>query len=196
MWMEVGFVHEWESWLDKVANETLPGGVSVVAVAGAMGAALVAKAIRVTLSRGELPPEERQRFEEAGAAAREAQRALVALSDDDEAAFRRLLETQKAPDDAGQSDERREAWLMVTHVPLQVADTCQELLHHALPLEKLCLPVVLVDLEIGTRLLLAGLDGGVRAGRANIEAWKTELKSDPQPADLTGRLQRLERKRL
>ena len=53
-----------------------------------------------------------------------------------------------------------------------------------------------MDLEIGTRLLLAGLDGGVRAGRANVEAWKAELKSDPQPADLTRRLERLERKRL
>lgn len=189
-------MHEWESWLDKVADETLPGGVSVAAVAGAMGAALVAKAIRVTLSRGDLPPEERQRFEDAGAAAHKAQRALVGLSDDDDAAYRRLLDTQKAPEDAGESEERREAWLMVTHVPLQVADACQALLHHVLPLETNCLPVVLVDLEIGTRLLLAGLDGGVRAGRANVEAWKAELKSDPQPADLTRRLERLERKRL
>lgn len=189
-------MHEWKSWLNDVADQTLPGGVSVAAVAGAMGAALVAKAIRVTLSRGDLPPEERQRFEEAGAAALKAKQGLVGLADDDEAAYRRLLGTPKAPAGAGESEERREAWLMVTHVPLQVADVCQELLRHVLPLEKNCLPAVLVDLEIGTRLLLAGLDGGVRAGRANVEAWKAELTSDPQPGDLTRRLERLERKRL
>ncbi len=188
-------MHEWKSWLNDVADQTLPGGVSVAAVSGAMGAALVAKAIRVTLSRGELPPGERQRFEEAGTEALKAKQALVGLADDDEAAYRRLLDT-KAPADAGESEERREAWLMVTHVPLQVADVCQDLLHHVLPLEKNCLPAVLVDLEIGTRLLLAGLDGGVRAGRANVEAWKAELRSDPQPGDLTRRLERLERKRL
>lgn len=180
-------MHEWDSWLDKVANETLPGGVSVAAVAGAMGAALVAKAVRVTLSRGELKPEERQQLEEAGAAALKAQRTLVALSDEDQVAYRRLLDTRKGLDDAGESEERRAAWLAATHVPLQVADTCQELLHHAMPLEKLCLPVVVVDLVIGTRLLLTGLDGGVRSGRANVKAWKAELWSDPKPADVTGR---------
>ncbi|HSJ53856.1 MAG TPA: cyclodeaminase/cyclohydrolase family protein, partial [Anaerolineae bacterium] len=100
-------MHEWQAWLDEVSGQTLPGGVSVAAVAAAMGAALAAKAIRVTLARAELSPGDRQTFEAAATATREAQVALLRLSKDDEAAYRRVLAAGKEP--AG-SRKRRDAW--------------------------------------------------------------------------------------
>lgn len=195
MRVEVAVVHEWKTWLNDIADQTLPGGVSVAAVAAAMGAALAAKAIRVTLSRGELPPEERQQLEEAAGAVREARGKLLNLAAEDEAAYRRFLAAAKEPARAGESDERREAWLMVTGVPLQVAEACQNLLYRLTPLKKHCLPAVLVDLEIGMKLVLAGLDGGVRAGQANVKAWRTERMADPAPAEVARRLKELERKK-
>jgi len=195
MTMEV-VVHEWEGWLADVSNRTLPGGVAVAAVAAAMGAALVAKAIRVTVSRGDLPPDDRREFEAAAAEAREAQAALLGLSMDDEAAYRRVLSAGREPAAGDErDDERREAWLMAIDVPLRVAETCQDLLELLAPLHNRCLPAVLVDLEIGTRLLLAGLDAGVRAGRANVREWRDELLPDPAADDVARRLEGLGRKR-
>ncbi|HSJ54860.1 MAG TPA: cyclodeaminase/cyclohydrolase family protein, partial [Anaerolineae bacterium] len=73
------------------------------------------------------------------------------------------------------SQKRRDAWEAALDVPLRMAQTCQDLHHVVAPLQKECHPVVLVDLEIGTRLLLDGLDAGVRAGKANMKEWRSEL---------------------
>ena len=178
-------MHEWEAWLSDVSNRTLPGGVAVGALAAAMGAALVTKALRVTLSRGRLSPGEKRRFEAAAAAAREAQAALLGLAEADEVAFRRVLTAGKG---SAASDERRNAWRMATDIPVSVAETSRDLLERLPPLHESCLPAVLVDLEIGTRLLLAGQDAGVRAARANLREWE----ADPDSGTLAPRLEALE----
>ncbi len=166
-------VHDWDAWLAEVSNRALPGGVAVAALAAAMGASLAAKALRVTLSRGHLSPAEQRAYEAAAEAAREAQAALLRLSQADEDAFRRLLATSKEPDDE-RREKRAEAWDTAIDVPLRVGEICRDLAARLLPLEKTCDSAVLVDLEIGRSLLLAGAEAGLRAGRANIEQWKAE----------------------
>jgi formiminotetrahydrofolate cyclodeaminase len=192
MFVEV-VVHDWEGWLAGVSNKTLPGGVAVGALVAAMGAALAAKALRVTLSRGGLSAKDQQTFEAAAAAAREAQVTLVGLAEADEAAFRRLLAAGKGPaEDDGRRQERVEAWDMAIEVPIRVSETCRDLAARLSPLHRSCSSVVLVDLEIGKSLLLAGTDAGLRAARANIEQWKAERQSNPTPGTLARRLQALE----
>lgn len=164
-------MHDWEAWLAEISNRALPGGVAVAALASAMGAAVAAKALRITLARASLPAGERQAFEAAAVAAREAQAALLRLADADEAAFHRVLSAAKGP---ATGDERREAWQAATGVPLSVAETCRNLLERLSPLAGSCLPAVLADLEIGSRLLLVGLDAGARAARANLREWETD----------------------
>jgi len=196
-------VTNWEVWLADVSNRTLPGGVAVGALAAAMGAALAAKAIRVTLARGRLSPDERQAFEAAAGAMREGQVALLGLVEADQEAFRRVLSVGKGPVGVGKGpvgagkgpvagDERRDAWLAATDVPIRVAETCRDLLGQLSSLHESCLPVVLVDVEIGTHLLLAGLDTGVRAARANLQDWGLDLLPDPVSGTLVRRLQALE----
>jgi len=186
-------MHDFEAWLADVSDHTLPGGVAVAALAAAMGAALAAKALRVTLNRGHLTPGQQQELEVAVQAAREAQGHLVALSEADQAAFRRVLAVGKLP--AG-INERREAYEGATDVPVLVAGTCRNLLDRLSPLHGSCPPDVLVDLEIGTRLLLAGLYAGIRAARANLEAWKAELNGDSVSDTLSRRIEELEWNRI
>ena len=59
-----------ESWLDELAAQSLPGGVSAAALASAMGAALLAKTARVTLGRQTLAPGNRGRVDKIAAQAR------------------------------------------------------------------------------------------------------------------------------
>jgi methenyltetrahydrofolate cyclohydrolase len=183
-------VHDWHAWLAEISDRPLPGGVAVAALAGAMGAALVAKATRVTLSLGGLSPEEQQAFEAAARAAREAQATLVDLAEADEAAFRRLMAVRKQgpADDEESRQERTDAWAMAIEVPLRVGETCRQAAAQLIPLEKSCAPAVVVDLEIGKSLLRAGAEAGLRTGRANIEDWREERRSPPTTEALARRL--------
>jgi formiminotetrahydrofolate cyclodeaminase len=183
-------VHDWQSWLADISNKMLPGAVGVVALAGAMGAALVVKALRVTLSRGDLSPQEQQAFEVAAEAARQAQATLVGLAEADDAAFRQLLSVRKKgpADDEESLDERTGAWDMAVDVPLRVSETCRRLVHQLLPLEKSCAPAVRVDLDIGKSLLLSGAHGGLLAARDNVEEWQAERRSPPITEALARRL--------
>lgn len=178
-------MHDRDSWLESMAEQPLPGGVEAAALAAAMGTALLAKAVRVTLARGSAADWQRTTLESAAAVARTARGELLRLARADEAAYRRVLDTRHvpAPDQA-----RRQAWQTASEVPLQVAEVCDDLLRRLPALDDLCWPPVRADLEIGKSLLRAGKQAGLLAARANLEAWG----SDPLAERLATRLDDLE----
>ena len=118
-------VKDFGVWLHDLSTAPLPGGVAAAAVAAAMGAALLAKATRVTLRRQAVDEAGRRALEAVLDLARRRQTALVHLAEVDERAYRAVLEGGQMP---ASSATRREAWLEATEAPIRVAEVCQSLL--------------------------------------------------------------------
>jgi len=155
-------------WLDDLATEPLPGGVAAAAVAAAMGAALCAKAARITLERQTLTDIVQAKLEDVYEQAQVQQAALLRLAGADEAAYRALMDVQAL---ATQQPERNQAWQAATEVPIRIAEACRSLLDEVSALESACRPSVRVDYEIGVWLLEIGLRAGQRAAQANLRSW-------------------------
>ena len=154
------------TWLNALSTEPLPGAVSAAAVSAAMGAALIAKAARITLQRRQLDHAARDQVQALWDLAARQQAALLELAGADERAYRAVLETGSLPP----SDPARTgAWLHATEVPIRVAETCHALLETASSLLDTCWPAVCPDPEIGIWLLETGVRAGLKAAQGNLD---------------------------
>lgn len=135
-----------------------------------MGAALIAKAVRVTLTHRSLTHTDCIALEAALDLARDRQLVLTQLAADDQAAYRAVLDLRAEAAEA-------EAWRTATEVPIHVAEACHPLLIKLPSLLDLCWPVVRPDLEIGGWLLQAGLRAGLLAAESNLREWGDNAES-------------------
>lgn len=184
-----GNMQEWIAWLHNLNTKPLPGGVSAAAMASAMGAALIAKALRASLKRQELGIDEQAAMLTTLELANQQQQALVNLAEADEEAYRAVLKTRvskaRARDEADPSES--EVWRTATETPICVAEACRLLLGHLPALQELCWPVVKPDLDIARWLLEAGLRAGILAAESNLRA----CACDPDLAPLQSRIDAL-----
>jgi formiminotetrahydrofolate cyclodeaminase len=155
-------------WLARLATQPLPAGVDAAAVGAAMGAALMAKACRLTLSHQPLTRFERDMVEATLGLVQAQQTELLRLASTDEGAYRAVFHTRGLP--AG-APERDQAWQRATTVPIEVAERCRALLDRWSDLSRACWPTVHVDLEIGGWLLEAGVRAGIQAAKSNLKVW-------------------------
>ncbi|MBN1139466.1 MAG: cyclodeaminase/cyclohydrolase family protein [Anaerolineae bacterium] len=153
------------TWLNDMSARPLPGGVAAASVAAAMGAALIAKALRVTLNRQQLAAPDRAVLEETLALNQAQQVALFRQADADVEAYQAVLDTRSL---AAGDPARRRAWHSATEVPVAVAETCRLLLDRLPGVVSQCWSGVCVDFEIGSQLLRAGLRAGILAAEANL----------------------------
>jgi formiminotetrahydrofolate cyclodeaminase len=160
-------VKDFDVWLDDMSSKPLPGGVAAAAAAAAMGAALMAKAVRVTLRRQPMLATERGLLENALGLAQEQVATLLELSGADERAFQAVFDL---PSQALASPAGRETWLEATTVPVRLAEVCQSLLIKLPRLVDLCWPAVRPDLETGGWLLQAGLHSGLLSAESDLRA--------------------------
>ena len=172
------------SWLDALSNEPLPGAVSAAAVSAAMGAALIAKAARITLHRRQLDDAAGDQVQGLWDLAGHQQAALLELAGADEDAYRAVLDTRSLPP----SDPARTgAWVRATEVPIRIAEACYALLERASSLLDTCWPAVCPDPEIGIWLLETGMRAGVTAAEGNLEY----CGDGPEAQALQGRIEAL-----
>ena len=165
------YVRDFESWLEDLSGEPLPGGVSAAAVASAMGAALVVKAMRVTLQRRDLSGDQRAALQAVLDLARDRQTVLLHLADADERAYRAVLDSRARGPGSPAKDE---AWYEATEAPIRVAEVCHLLLGKLPRVFGLCRPAVKPDLEIGAWLLETGRRAGLLAADTNLRTGKGE----------------------
>jgi formiminotetrahydrofolate cyclodeaminase len=175
-------VGELSVWLDDMADQPLPGGVSAAALAAAMGAALCAKAARVTLRQGDVNDGDRATWEAIVDRASEGRSALVRLVEADQQAYQAVL-------DIVDPVTSIRIWQAATEVPVEVAEASQSLLAERAFLEGVCWSSVRVDLDVGLRLLEVGLYAGLRAAEANLAWWGDAREA----ADVQLRIERLRR---
>lgn len=125
------------AFCDQLAAATpAPGGGAAAAVAGAMGASLVAMVGGLTRGR-----EKFQAVEEEMAAAQEAGRreagALLALADEDQAAFNQVMAAFALPKGTPEEKTERQravqaAYQGATRTPLETMGHCLAVMRHAL----------------------------------------------------------------
>ena len=153
-------------WLDDLSTKPLPGAVAAAAVAAAMGAALIAKAARISLRRQELDSASGDTIQALWDLAECQRAALIDLADADQHAYRAVLDARSLPASA---PAHTRAWLQATETPIRIAEACRSLLEFSSPLLEICWPAVCPDPEIGIWLLETGMRAGVAAAESNIE---------------------------
>jgi formiminotetrahydrofolate cyclodeaminase len=158
-------MRDFNSWLNDLSSKPLPGAVAAAAVSSAMGAALIAKATRITLQRQEMDGTSRDALQALLDDAGRRQAVLLELAEADERAYRMVLEARSLPES---EPARVAAWLQATEIPIRLAETCHALLESAYPLLSTCWPAVCPDPEIGVWLLETGMRAGLAAAEGNV----------------------------
>ena len=170
-----------QAWLERMATESLPGGISAAALAASMGAALVAKVALISRQRQALAPDLDRQLAGLANLARARCRELNRLVAEDEAAYRLVMDARDlSPAAAG----RQQAWAAATRSPLATAEACHAVLARLADLESAILPLVAVDLAIGRQLLEMGRQAGLQVAEENLQTWGAGLEAAPLRARL------------
>jgi methenyltetrahydrofolate cyclohydrolase len=117
------------AFLDELASSSpAPGGGSVAALAGALGAALTAMVCNLTIGKKKYTPVEEE-MKKILAQAQEMRGLFTALIDEDTQAFNKVMEAYSLPKDtepqkALRAAAIREATKEATNVPLEVMKHC------------------------------------------------------------------------
>jgi formiminotetrahydrofolate cyclodeaminase len=163
------------NWLNAMAHEPLPGGLSAAAVAAAMGTALIFKAFHSSLDRQSLTQGEERLVVSLLEVAHQQQANLVRFAEADKEAYRAVLAARQAPEGAQDLVRARQA---ATRVPIQTARACAQVLQALSQVEHLCWPTVQPDVAVGRMLLEIGQRTGVLIARTNLRTWGTNISAE------------------
>ena len=170
---------------DQVSSESpAPGGGSVAALAGSLGAALIAMTANLTVGK----KGHETAWKEMSTLAVQAQgikAALLAAVDEDTAAFKGIMDADKLPKASdAQKTERgqalRFAYLRATSVPLQSAGACVDALKLCAAAVERGYPASISDAGVGVLLAKAGLDGSILNVLINLSQMKVFSEADAQ----------------
>lgn len=169
-----------QTFLDQVASaEPAPGGGSVAALSGALGASLVAMVCRLTLGKKgyEAVNDEMQSILPR---AEELQRALRDLMQADTDAYARVMDAYKLPKqtDAEKNIRTRaiqDALKHASDIPLRVAELCAQVLELARPIAEKGNKNAASDGGVSALMAEAGLRGAALNVSINLGAINDEL---------------------
>ncbi|MGB9791843.1 MAG: cyclodeaminase/cyclohydrolase family protein [Thermacetogeniaceae bacterium] len=170
-----------EAFIDEVASSSpAPGGGSVSALAGALGAALVAMVARLTAGR-------EGSGDDAQAILERAEKLLASLRErisEDTAAFNRVMEAYRLPKQTEEERQRRsraiqEALLAAAQLPMSVAQDCLEVMRLCEWAVRNGNPNAFSDAAVALQIARSGLIGALYNVAINIEGLK-----DPEQRQL------------
>jgi len=172
--------HGVDTLLQQVASAApTPGGGSVSALAGAMGAALGAMVWRLTQAKGPSDLSE-ERLDDLIADLDRLRISLMASFDRDAASYEAVLAAMRLPK---QSDAERvsraaaieAATRAATEVPLETARLCGEVLHRCAAAARLGHAQAVTDAGVGTQMAFAGLVGALYNVEVNLNGLSDEV---------------------
>jgi glutamate formiminotransferase/formiminotetrahydrofolate cyclodeaminase len=181
-------------FLDAVASaEPTPGGGTVAALAGAVGASLVAMVARLTLGKKKyaaVQPAMTEAIEEAG----RLRAALTSLMREDSVAFERVMAAVRMPQATKEEAEHRgkallEATWAATRTPLATAETCAKVGDWAVKVALSGNTNAISDAATAAALARAG----VEAALWNVEINLKNLPDGADKEDVRGRIPKLMR---
>lgn len=159
--------------LERLAsNDPVPGGGSASALAGAMGAALVAMVAELTIGRPDYAEHE-PALQEIRAAARELRAELLDLAEQDATAYEAVVRARRMPKDSEADRDMRAATLRTTmvdaaRVPLRTATVAAEVLDLAQRIAPIGNPHAVSDAGVAAQLAAAALRGALLNVRINL----------------------------
>lgn len=164
-------------FVDEVSRDTpAPGGGSIAALAGSIGAALAAMVANLTVGKAGFD----DRYEELDALAAKAQGIkdqLLTAVDEDTRAFNGVMDALRMPKDTqDQKTARSEAiqsgYKRATEVPMQTARHCRAALELCLAAARCGNDVMVTDAGVGALVSLAGVKGAAYNARINLKSIK------------------------
>jgi glutamate formiminotransferase / formiminotetrahydrofolate cyclodeaminase len=173
-------------FVDEVSRDTpAPGGGSVAALAGALGAALGGMVANLSIGKGEYD----DRYDELCALAERAQElkdALIRAVDEDTQAFDAVIAGMRMPQDteeekAARGEAIQEGYKAATRVPLATVELCRDALEVCLSMVRMAPKDMMSDVGMGALAARAGLVGAGYNVRINLksisdEAFRKEMR--------------------
>jgi glutamate formiminotransferase len=159
--------------MDRVASaEPVPGGGSVAAVAGALGAALGQMAIRITKDKRDYR-QYADRYADALDRLAPYASALLEFVDADCEAYGLVLEAYKLPKDSpARPIAVQDALIRATEIPSRTANCAAEALKVLEDLRAIIHINVASDLQVGMQMLRSSLRGAIANMRTNLTSVK------------------------
>jgi len=152
-------------FVNEVSRDTpAPGGGSIAALAGALGAALAAMVANLTQGRG--GPAAEPHLLAAAAQAQRAKDALVLAVDEDTNAFNAYMEARRLPagtpaEKAAREQAMQDGLKSAVAVPLATAKACLEAMEAAELAMHHGNPASITDTMVGFTIAFAGVRGGI-----------------------------------
>lgn len=163
-----------EAFVDEVSRDTpAPGGGSIAALAGALGASLASMVANLTQAKARSAEAEAELLRIAQAAQALKDELLGAIDADTEA-FNAYMEARRLPQATPVEKALRDSALLsglkaAVAVPLRTAEACLEALESAGAAATAGNPNSLTDALVGAQLAFAGLRGGLWNVRINLK---------------------------
>ena len=160
-------------FLDEVAsNSAAPGGGSVAALAGALGAALTAMVCRLTIGKKKYADVEVE-LQSVLTSVEPLRLQFTSLIEKDTEAFNNVMRAFSLPKETDEQKEMRslaiqEATKSATLVPLQVLELCDRVLTHTMTVATKGNVNSLSDAGVGASMLLAAGQGAAMNVRINL----------------------------
>lgn len=180
------FVHE-------VSRDTpAPGGGSIAALAGSLGAALASMVTNLSIGKAEFDAE----YDALCTLAERAQKikdALIRLIDDDTDAFNEVLKAMRMPKDtkeqlAMRAQAMSQGYKAAAEVPLRTARLCSEAIELCLRAAKIGNQAVLSDAGVGALMAFAGVQGALYNVKINLPETKDDAYIAEKQDQLNGLL--------
>jgi formiminotetrahydrofolate cyclodeaminase len=177
-----------EKFLDQLAGPTAtPGGGGAAAISGAMGAALVSMACRLTIGRPRFSRSE-DILQKALANSEALRERLLQLAEADRQAFERVMAAYRLPkttevEKTGRRAEVQAALQEATQTQAQVAVACAEVIRQTARIIDKVNPNTVGDAAAAVHLA----DAGLKIGQSNANI-NLKLLDDPQ---VTGQFQNI-----
>ncbi|MEQ8764603.1 MAG: glutamate formimidoyltransferase [Planctomycetota bacterium] len=170
---------------DEVSRSSpAPGGGSIAALAGSLGASLASMVANLT--HPDLVSEAADAIEDIAIKAQDLKDRLLEAIDADTDAFGDVLAARRMPQDSGVARAAREeaiqkGYQSATEVPMRTAELCLEALRLCRPAAELGKAASITDAGVGALMAHAGLHGALYNVRINLseitdEAWVEDIR--------------------
>ena len=176
-------------FLDELASDSpAPGGGSVAALNGALGAGLIAMVARLTIGKKGYDTVQSLMEDTRDGADRLKQR-LTELVDEDTQAFNAVMAAFKLPKETDEDKVARSAaiqagYQQAIHTPMETAESCLAVLELAAAIAGKGNANAASDLGVATQVAYAGVEGAVMNVKINLPAIKDQSWKQTQ-ADAT-----------
>ncbi|MFO8051059.1 MAG: glutamate formimidoyltransferase [Thermoplasmatota archaeon] len=168
-----------DSFMTELASSSpAPGGGSVSALSGSLGASLIEMVCNLTVGK-EKYRESWEELEQISKKVSKNRKRLLQLVDEDTNAFNDVISAFRMPKSTDEERSRRSDAIQVGYkkaisTPMETAEQCLEVLELSVPVSEKGNTNSISDVGVGAKMASSGLDGAIMNVRINLGSIKDE----------------------